>query len=164
VFDKQEDTPGASNTEGELFSFDQMREKIYSEVANLISQNETRPFYLINLFKELQLVKEKNARDQVLKSVFNIANRQRFVGCEGQSVRSETKLSSRSETASETARAKQQRGRPAAAANNRIEIWTCPDADDDSVSFQYRAKKFKSMNKSAKGLQKARVTQSGRER
>ena len=67
------------NDEGddeEEFNFDQMREKIYAEVANLISQNETRPFYLIRLFKELQYLREKNARDQVLKSIFNIANRQ----------------------------------------------------------------------------------------
>ncbi len=59
-------------------NFEEMREKIYAEVANLISQNETRPFYLIQLFKELQYLKEKNARDQVLKSIFNIANRQTY--------------------------------------------------------------------------------------
>jgi hypothetical protein len=59
-------------------SFEEMRERIYAEVANLISQNETRPFYLIQLFKELQYLKEKNARDQVLKSIFNIANRQTY--------------------------------------------------------------------------------------
>ena len=57
-------------------TFEKMREKIYSEVANLISQNESRPFYLLNLFKELQFIKDKNARDQTLKSIFNISNRQ----------------------------------------------------------------------------------------
>ncbi|RNA20249.1 pericentriolar material 1 [Brachionus plicatilis] len=57
-------------------TFDKMREQIYSEVAALISQNESRPFYLLNLFKELQFIKDKNARDQALKSIFNISNRQ----------------------------------------------------------------------------------------
>ncbi len=57
-------------------TFELMREKIYSEVATLISQNETRPYYLLNLFKELQYLRDKNARDQVLKSIFNISNRQ----------------------------------------------------------------------------------------
>jgi pericentriolar material 1 protein len=66
--------------DGELFSFDKMREKIYSEVAALISQNEARPFFLLNLFRELQYLKDKNARDQALKSIFNINNRnQQFI-------------------------------------------------------------------------------------
>lgn len=52
-----------------------MREQIYSEVAALITQNESRPFYLLNLFKELQLLQDKNSRDQCLKSIFNISNR-----------------------------------------------------------------------------------------
>lgn len=57
------------------FTFDKMREQIYSEVATLISQNESRPFYLLNLFKELQQIRDKTSRDQVLKSIFNISNR-----------------------------------------------------------------------------------------
>lgn len=100
-YDKQEDFSTCSNSDydGEIFSFDQMREKIYSEVANLISQNETRPFYLINLFKELQYLKEKNARDQVLKSIFNIANRQTFK-VEKKEIRHESQSSMNSETSS----------------------------------------------------------------
>lgn len=54
-------------------SFEQMREQIYSEVATLITQNESRPFYLLNLFKELQLVRDKNSRDQCLKSIFKLS-------------------------------------------------------------------------------------------
>ena len=61
--------------DGELFSFDQMREKIYSEVASLISQNETRPFYLLNLFRELQLLRDKESRAKILKSILEIANK-----------------------------------------------------------------------------------------
>jgi hypothetical protein len=60
----------------ESIQFDKMREKIYSEVATLISKNETRPFYLLNLFRELQFINTKSSRDQVLKSIFNISNRQ----------------------------------------------------------------------------------------
>jgi hypothetical protein len=56
-------------------NFDELREKIYSEVASLISQNETRPQYLLNLFRELQNLKTKNSRDQALKSIFNISTR-----------------------------------------------------------------------------------------
>ncbi|CAF0749445.1 unnamed protein product [Brachionus calyciflorus] len=59
-------------------TFEKMREQIYSEVATLISQNESRPFYLLNLFKELQFIRDKNARDQVLKSIFNISNRHKI--------------------------------------------------------------------------------------
>lgn len=55
--------------------FEQMREQIYSEVAALITQNESRPVYLLSLFKELQLLRDKNARDQCLKSIFNISTR-----------------------------------------------------------------------------------------
>ena len=107
IFDRREDcsSQNKSNSEydGELFSFDQMREKIYSEVANLISQNETRPFYLIRLFKELQYLKEKNARDQVLKSIFTIANRQTYESemPGAQEKRTEKKLSETSSSESE---------------------------------------------------------------
>lgn len=55
--------------------FETMREQIYSEVAALITQNESRPVYLLSLFKELQLLRDKNARDQCLKSIFNISTR-----------------------------------------------------------------------------------------
>ena len=55
--------------------FDNMREKIYSEVATLISKNEKRPVWLLNIFKELQYLNDKNSRDQALKSIFNISNR-----------------------------------------------------------------------------------------
>ena len=39
---------------GELNLFEELRETIYTEVATLISQNESRPQYLLSLFRELQ--------------------------------------------------------------------------------------------------------------
>lgn len=39
---------------GDLNLFEELRETIYTEVATLISQNESRPQYLISLFRELQ--------------------------------------------------------------------------------------------------------------
>ena len=39
---------------GELNLFEELRETIYTEVATLISQNESRPQYLLQLFSELQ--------------------------------------------------------------------------------------------------------------
>lgn len=68
-------TTNALPTATTITSFDDLRETIYSEVASLISQNETRPHYLLNLFRELQHLKTKNSRDQALKSIFNISSR-----------------------------------------------------------------------------------------
>ena len=68
-------TTNALPTATTITSFDDLRETIYSEVASLISQNETRPHYLLNLFRELQHLKSKNSRDQALKSIFNISSR-----------------------------------------------------------------------------------------
>ena len=56
-----------------VHEFDKMREKIYSEVATLISQNERFPKYLLSLFKELQRLKTESQRDQALKSIFNVS-------------------------------------------------------------------------------------------
>ncbi len=75
----QTSTTSSQNDEQEQISkrdtFDKMREKIYSEVATLISKNEKRPVWLLNIFKELQYLNDKNSRDQALKSIFNISNR-----------------------------------------------------------------------------------------
>ena len=68
-------TANALPTATTITNFDELRETIYSEVATLISQNETRPQYLLNLFRELQHLKSKNSRDQALKSIFNISSR-----------------------------------------------------------------------------------------
>ena len=46
--------------------FDSLRELIYSEVASLISQNETRPHYLVELFRRLQLLTTDDQRRRVM--------------------------------------------------------------------------------------------------
>ncbi|KAF6036526.1 PCM1 [Bugula neritina] len=49
--------------------FEALRETIYSEVATLISQNENRPHFLIQLFRELQMLSSDYLRQRVLYSV-----------------------------------------------------------------------------------------------
>ena len=49
-----------------------MREKIYTEVATFISQNETRPVYLLNLFKQMKNLQDNQSRYKALKSVYDI--------------------------------------------------------------------------------------------
>jgi pericentriolar material 1 protein len=105
--------------DGELFSFDRMREKIYSEVATLISQNEARPFFLLNLFRELQYLKDKNARDQALKSIFNINNRNQ------QFIKKDTEMTMRPKQ-------KEQNVETNVIQNNE---------DDDFISYKYRMTK-----------------------
>ena len=117
--------------DGELFSFDRMREKIYSEVATLISQNEARPFFLLNLFRELQYLKDKNARDQALKSIFNINNRNSQLLTTKKSDNNDTALKAKPIT-------KQQQQQQQ---NNNIQVDLLKDDDDDIISYRYRMKK-----------------------
>lgn len=49
--------------------FEALRETIYSEVATLISQNESRPHFLIELFHELQLLNTDYLRQRALYSL-----------------------------------------------------------------------------------------------
>lgn len=46
--------------------FESLRELIYSEVAALISQNETRPHYLVELFRRLQQLTSDDQRRRVM--------------------------------------------------------------------------------------------------
>lgn len=46
--------------------FEALRDTIYSEVATLISQNECRPHFLIELFHELQLLNSDYLRQKAL--------------------------------------------------------------------------------------------------
>lgn len=55
--------------------FDVMREVIYSEVATLISQNEQRPTFLLELFRELQLLSNDYLRGRALEAIRDILNR-----------------------------------------------------------------------------------------
>ncbi|XP_050297637.1 pericentriolar material 1 protein isoform X2 [Anthonomus grandis grandis] len=51
---------------------DELRENVYKEVASLISANEARPHFLIQLFKDLQKIESDNLRLKILQSVQNI--------------------------------------------------------------------------------------------
>ena len=53
----------------EFSLFEALRETIYSEVATLISQNENRPHFLIELFRELQLLTSDYLRQRALYAV-----------------------------------------------------------------------------------------------
>ena len=56
--------------------FEALRETIYSEVATLISQNESRPHYLIELFRELQLMASDYLRQRALYAIQDLATQQ----------------------------------------------------------------------------------------
>lgn len=55
--------------------FEALRETIYAEVASLISQNEARPNYLIDLFRELQLLSTDYLRQRVLYAIQDLVNK-----------------------------------------------------------------------------------------
>ncbi|XP_053315018.1 pericentriolar material 1 protein [Spea bombifrons] len=65
-----------SSEAGSDFSmFEALRDTIYSEVATLISQNESRPNFLIELFHELQLLNTDYLRQKALFALQDIATR-----------------------------------------------------------------------------------------
>ncbi|XP_031338987.1 pericentriolar material 1 protein isoform X4 [Photinus pyralis] len=49
--------------------FEELRENVYKEVANLISANESRPHFLIQLFRDLQQVNSDALRGRTLQSI-----------------------------------------------------------------------------------------------
>ncbi|XP_066253969.1 pericentriolar material 1 protein-like isoform X2 [Euwallacea similis] len=51
---------------------DELRENVYKEVASLISANEARPHFLIQLFRDLQKIESDSLRLKILQSVQNI--------------------------------------------------------------------------------------------
>ena len=55
--------------------FEALRETIYAEVATLISQNETRPHFLIELFRELQMLSSDYLRQRALYSIQDLVTR-----------------------------------------------------------------------------------------
>jgi pericentriolar material 1 protein len=59
----------------EMSLFETLRENIYSEVATLISQNENRPHYLIELFRELQLLTTDYLRQRVLYDIKDVVSK-----------------------------------------------------------------------------------------
>lgn len=58
--------------------FEELRENVYKEVASLISANEGRPHFLIQLFRDLQFVSSDPLRCRTLQSIHNLitANQQ----------------------------------------------------------------------------------------
>ncbi|OWF47060.1 pericentriolar material 1 protein-like isoform X1 [Mizuhopecten yessoensis] len=59
---------------GDLTLFEALRESIYAEVATLISQNENRPHFLIELFRELQKLTSDYLRQRVLYSIKHLVS------------------------------------------------------------------------------------------
>jgi pericentriolar material 1 protein len=55
--------------------FDALRETIYSEVATLIANNESRPHFLIELFRELQLLTTDYLRQRALYGIQDLVTR-----------------------------------------------------------------------------------------
>ena len=53
--------------------FDSLRELIYAEVASLISQNEARPHYLVELFRRLQLLTTDDQRRRAMATFEQLA-------------------------------------------------------------------------------------------
>merc|ERR1719419_1640725 len=52
--------------------FVSVRETIYSEVATLISQNENRPDFLIELFRDLQFISTDSLRLRLLENLHSL--------------------------------------------------------------------------------------------
>ncbi|XP_063166569.1 pericentriolar material 1 protein isoform X6 [Candoia aspera] len=65
----------SSETGSDLSMFEALRDTIYSEVATLISQNESRPHFLIELFHELQMLNTDYLRQRALYALQDIATR-----------------------------------------------------------------------------------------
>nr|XP_033799925.1 pericentriolar material 1 protein isoform X4 [Geotrypetes seraphini] len=68
-------TEMSSETGSDFSMFEALRDTIYSEVATLISQNESRPHYLIELFHELQLLNTDYLRQRALYALQDIVTR-----------------------------------------------------------------------------------------
>jgi len=49
--------------------FEELRDNVYKEVANLISANESRPHFLIQLFRDLQHINSDPLRGRTLQSI-----------------------------------------------------------------------------------------------
>ncbi|XP_054980527.1 pericentriolar material 1 protein isoform X2 [Sorex araneus] len=65
----------SSETGSDFSTFEALRDTIYSEVATLISQNESRPHFLIELLHELQLLNTDYLRQRALYALQDIVSR-----------------------------------------------------------------------------------------
>jgi len=76
----------ASEAGSEFSLFEALRDSIYSEVATLISLNESRPHFLLELFRELQLLTSDYLRQRALYALQDLVTRfltEDSVGAEG---------------------------------------------------------------------------------
>jgi hypothetical protein len=55
--------------------FEALSESVYSEVAALISANENRPHFLIQLFRDLQMISSDPLRQRTLQSIQEVVSR-----------------------------------------------------------------------------------------
>ncbi|KAI8502932.1 Phosphoacetylglucosamine Mutase [Branchiostoma belcheri] len=65
----------SSHAASEVSLFEALRDTIYSEVATLISQNESRPHFLIELFRELQMLTSDYLRQRALYALQELVTR-----------------------------------------------------------------------------------------
>ncbi|KAL2098044.1 hypothetical protein ACEWY4_007251 [Coilia grayii] len=65
----------APDASSDFSLFEALKETIYNEVATLISQNDSRPHFLIELFHELQLLNTDYLRQRALYSLQDIVTR-----------------------------------------------------------------------------------------
>lgn len=70
-----QDTDRASEAGSEFSLFEALRDSIYSEVATLISLNESRPHFLLELFRELQLLTSDYLRQRALYALQDLVTR-----------------------------------------------------------------------------------------
>jgi pericentriolar material 1 protein len=72
----QSSVPGdGGGDDGDYSLFEALRESIYAEVAALISQNESRPHFLIELFRELQVLSSDYLRQRALYAIQDLVTR-----------------------------------------------------------------------------------------
>ena len=65
----------ASNLPSGFSVFDALRDTIYSEVATLIANNESRPHFLVELFRELQMLTTDYLRQRALYNLQDLVTR-----------------------------------------------------------------------------------------
>lgn len=58
-----------NNVQSKSKLFDELRENVYKEVASLISANQRRPHFLIQLFRDLQMISSDPMRRKTLQSI-----------------------------------------------------------------------------------------------
>ncbi|XP_059608974.1 uncharacterized protein LOC132256524 isoform X2 [Phlebotomus argentipes] len=63
------------NTKSTSKFFEELKENVYMEVSALIAANELRPYFLIQLFRDLQLMSSDPMRQQTLQSIQDLYNR-----------------------------------------------------------------------------------------